>query len=215
MRIRISKPLHAILGGIAALSLCLNTLGLNALADEKADEKAVWRVQEIHFQYIGFTTQYSCDALRDRVRTVITQLGVHEASVVNVAACTELSGPAKHPSVRIVMAYPVSATDDNLQAIAQDGKRAELIAAMQRKSKKPVTIGTEPFDSERVPVVLSSKAMSPSSSAGDCELLEQLRDRVVKPMGGHIAKDELRCMPYQGTAGNSRLTVDMLAMKRS
>jgi hypothetical protein len=34
-------------------------------------------------------------------------------------------------------------------------------------------------------------------------------------MGGTIVKDELRCIPYQGTAGNSRLTAEVLAVKRS
>jgi hypothetical protein len=217
MSIRIAKSWRAALGGLAALAACFSAVAQNAEtnASEKAAEKAVWGVQEIYFHYVGFTTQYSCDALRDRVRTVIAQLGAHESSVVNIAGCVELSGPAKNPAVRIVMAHPVPATEANLQSIAQDTKRAELIAAMQRKSKTPLAITTDAFDAERAPVVLSSKAMSPTSSAGDCELLEQLRDRVIKPMGGNVVKDELRCMPYQGTAGNSRLTVDMLVAKRS
>jgi hypothetical protein len=182
---------------------------------ERATEQAIWRVQEIYFAYFGLTTHYSCDGLRDRVRFMLSELGVQESSHVQIAGCTDLSGPAYNPSVRIILAYPVAATDDNIKAAAQDAKRAELVATLKRRSKSKLEFGLEPFDAERLNVVLLSKAQTPTSASGDCELLEQIRDHVIKPMGGTIVKDELRCIPYQGTAGNSRLTAEVLAVKRS
>jgi len=187
----------------------------NEQSAERTTEQAIWRVQEIYFAYFGLTTHYSCDGLRDRVRFMLSELGVQESSHVQIAGCTDLSGPAYNPSVRIILAYPVAATDDNIKAAAQDAKRAELVATLKRRSKSKLEFGLEPYDAERLNVVLLSKAQTPTSASGDCELLEQIRDHVIKPMGGTIVKDELRCIPYQGTAGNSRLTAEVLAVKRS
>ena len=184
-------------------------------ATERSNERAIWRIQEMYFAYFGITTHYSCDGLRDRVRFVLAELGAQDTSAVQIAGCTDLSGPSYNPSVRIIVAYPVAATDDNVKAATQDAKRAELVATLKRRSKSKLEFGLEPFDAERLNVVLLSKSQSPASAAGDCELLEQIRDHVIKPMGGTIVKDELRCMPYQGTTGNSRLTVTVLAVKRS
>jgi len=186
---------------------------VNAAAADQQTVKAVWRVQEIYFHYMGFTTLYSCDGLRDRMRDFLSQLGAHESAVVNVA-CSDFTYPVRDGSVRMVIAYPVEATDENIQAIEQDEKRAKLLTLLQKRNKG-VEIGAEPFEAERLQVVLSSKARAPASAAGDCELLEQIRDRLIKPMGGTVIKDELRCMPYQGTAGNSNLKVEMLSAKRS
>jgi hypothetical protein len=212
MSSRIAK-LGCLRGALAVWFLCACGSVMADQLSERAAEKAVWNVQDIYFQYVGFTTQYSCDGLRDRVESVLEQLGLQQTSVASVAACTELNGPARNPGVRIIVAHPVAATEEVMKAIAADTKRADLIALLQRRSKHPVNIGSEPFDAERTPVVLSSKARNPNSAAGDCELLEQLRDRLIKKTGGTVLKDELRCTPYQGTAGNSRLTVDVLIAK--
>jgi hypothetical protein len=184
-------------------------------ATERSTERAIWRIQEMYFAYFGITTHYSCDGLRDRVRVVLAELGAQDRSAVTIAGCTDLSGPSYNPGVRIIVAYPVAATDDNIKAATQDVKRAELVATLKRRSKSKLGFSLEPFDAERVNVTLLSKSQSPTSASGDCELLEQVRDHVIKPMGGTIVKDELRCMPHQGTASNSRLIVDVLTEKRS
>jgi hypothetical protein len=195
----------------AMLASVMVLIGHRAIAETPpAAEKAVWQVQDMHLNYFGITTHYSCDGIRDRVRAVLDQLGV-AAARVTVGACTELSGPSRNPSVRIVAAYPVPATDENLKLIANDPKRGDLLASLQKKSK--VAITAEPFDAERLQVVLASKSQSPSSASGDCELLEQMRDQIIKKMGGTVVKDDLRCIPHQGSAGNSRLTVEMLSAK--
>jgi hypothetical protein len=204
--------------GVFASALIGALMSSAAYADavtEKPTERAIWRVQEMYFAYFGITTHYSCDGLRDRVRFVLAELGAQDTSAVQIAGCTDLSGPSYNPSVRIIVGYPVAATEENIKAASQDPKRAELVATLKRRSKSKLEFGLEPFDAERLNVVLLSKAQSPTSASGDCELLEQLRDHVIKPMGGTIVKDELRCMPYQGTTSNSRLTVEVLAVKRS
>jgi len=170
--------------------------------------KAVWQVQEIYLSYLGFTSKYSCDGMRDRVEGWMKQLGVHD-SVVRVAGCDRATGPANLPSVSIVMATPVAATPQALAANAQDKKRSELLTKLQRKGKPALVDGT--FDATRKTVVLYSKETMSPGSAGDCELLENLRDQVIKKIDAHVLNDNLRCTPHQGTVGNPQLEVDLLS----
>jgi len=192
--------LPAMLPALLGVGLCS---GVAARADETV--KAVWQVQDIHFQYIGFTTQYSCDSLRDKMREVLKQLAVREDTLVSVAGCTEMSGPAKNPSLRIVVAHAVP------EAGFKPGeKRAELLALMQRKSKTAVP-GDEPFDAVLRTVVLKSKSGLGSGAAGDCELLEQTRRFLLPKLGVKVVKDDMRCTPYQGSVGTQSLAVEVLA----
>ena len=56
-------------------------------------ESAVWVPKELHFDYRGFTTQYSCDGLRERMRNVLLELGAHPDLQVRGYGCTQLVGP--------------------------------------------------------------------------------------------------------------------------
>ena len=193
-----------------ALAVSMAAAPLNAGADEVTSPvKAVWQVQEIYLSYFGLTTYYSCDGLRDKVRTMITQLGAAEGSVVNAAGCTELSGPERLPGARIIIATPHAATPEMIEANAKDAKRSELLAKLQRKGKPALETGE--FDAVRKVVSLNSKDPTGAGGAGDCELVEHIRDQVVKKMDARVVKDDLHCTPHQGTIGNRKLQVEVLA----
>jgi hypothetical protein len=194
------------LQAVGAAAVCLGVSATVRADVTSAAVKAVWQVQEIHLPYFGFTTHYSCDSLRDKVHDAIMQLGAREDSIVSIAGCDELSGPARMPSVRIVMATPTTDT-----ARLQDKNRAELLARMQRKGQAPQS--DESFDAIRKTVVLPTKGAGSSSIVGDCELLEHVRDKIVKKMDARVVRDDLRCVPNQGTVGNPKLTVEVLAKK--
>ena len=200
------------LAAIGALS-CLLALQ-TAHADEAAPAetvRALWQVQEIYFPYFGLTTNYSCDALRDKMRDFLKQLGAREDVAVSPAGCVELSAPEKHPSVRVVLAHPVEATDANKQAIAQDPRRAELLEQLQRKSKVPVAPANEPFDAVRRKVVLNTKESSYVTASGDCELLDQMRRTMFGKLGIKVIDNQVSCTPYQGSPSNQRMHVEVLA----
>ncbi len=186
--------------------------GLGAGTTARADEtvRSVWQVQEIFLPYFGLTTQYSCDGLRDKMREILKQLSVREDFVVSIAGCTELSGPARNPSLRMVLAHAVAATDDVTKTFATDPKRAELLARLQRKAKASGSASNEPFDAALKRVVLRAKDRSNSSAAGDCELLEQVRRDVLPKLGAKVLKDNVSCTPYQGTVGNPSMEVELL-----
>jgi hypothetical protein len=45
---------------------------------------------------------------------------------------------------------------------------------------------------------------------GDCELIEQLRDQLMVPLGAKIIENRVRCVPRQVSLGAVRLTVEVL-----
>lgn len=186
-------------------------LGSGVATPARADEtvRAVWNVQEIFLPYFGLTTQYSCDGLRDKMREYLTQLGVREDYLVHVAGCTSITGPVRNPSVVMVVANAVPATDEIAKTFANDPKRAELLARMQRKAKGKTT-SDEPFDAVVKRVVLRSKTSVSPGASGDCELLEQVRRDVLPKIGATIIRDDVRCTPYQGTVGNPSMEVEVL-----
>src|SRR5690242_12321576 len=67
---------------VPAALACL--LGATAWAAENAPtaagepQSAVWTEKELTFVYQGFTTRYSCDGLRDKVRGVLLDLGAQK-----------------------------------------------------------------------------------------------------------------------------------------
>jgi hypothetical protein len=197
-----------------AKMLVLLVVALNVTTTSRADEtvRAVWNVQEIYLPYFGLTTHYSCDGLRSKMRDLLKQLGVREDFVVSVG-CTEISGPAYNPSVRIVVANAVPATDEVAKAFAADPKRAALLARLAKNDK---TLGdnsfnnAEPFDAVLRRVTLFAKNNSSPGASGDCELLEQLNRFVLPKLGAKVLNNTARCTPYQGSVGNPSTEVELL-----
>ena len=73
MRVMTHRWLPSALASLATLGLFL---GSAAWADSTdGGQSAVWTQKEFQFVYQGFTTKYSCDGLRDKMRTVVLELG--------------------------------------------------------------------------------------------------------------------------------------------
>jgi hypothetical protein len=169
--------------------------------------RAVWQVQELRLTYMGFTSHYSCDGMREKIARWVKQLAPHENSKITIAGCDNPTGVAHMPSVRIVLATPIAA--DAAGEITKDPKRAEAIAKLQHKGKAPFEDGS--FDAVRTTVALLSKDYSEGiGGAGDCEMLENFRDQVIKKIDARIVSDHLGCFPHQGNVGNPQLTVEAL-----
>ena len=193
---------------VMAALLCGMMSALPARADETV--RAVWHVQEVFIPYFGLTTQYSCDGIRDKMRGILSRLGMREDFVVNVGGCTHVTGPEHNPTLRLVLANAVPADDAIAKTFATDPKRAELMAQLQRKSK--TTQSDEPFDAVRKVVVFKNKERGSdmSSASGDCELLEHVRRFLVPKIGAKIVKDEVSCTPHQGTVGIVEMHIEAL-----
>ena len=67
-------------------------------------QAAVWKQQKFNFIYQGFTTKYSCDGLRDKMRDILLQLGARRDLKLGYWGCSGRSGvPDPFPGVSVTM----------------------------------------------------------------------------------------------------------------
>src|SRR5580765_3845919 len=126
-------------------------------AAQAADEgvAAVWIPKELRFTYMGFTSHYSCDGLRDKMRAILLQLGARADLTVQPVPCSGLAGrPTEFPGVTVNMNVPAP----------WDAQTANPAATPVPAHWQTVVISTE---------------LDPLREAGDCELIEQVKARVL------------------------------------
>src|ERR1700687_3092690 len=70
---------------------------------------AVWREQHLDFFYMGRTSRYSCDGLRDKVRAMLLDLGARRDLKIAAIGCADDDRPPMHampPSLDITFSAP-------------------------------------------------------------------------------------------------------------
>src|SRR3984893_118688 len=163
-----------------------------AAADETGaaaarSESAVWTPKEVTFVYQGFTTKYSCDGLRDKVRSVLLDLGAQKKDLkVQQLGCSSASGrPDPFPGVRVKMKVlqPAAGTaDDKGPPVAAHWKPVDL------KLRDSFT-----------------------TDSGECELVEQIRHKIVPLFATRNVDLKTNCIPHQATATRPTLKLEVLA----
>jgi hypothetical protein len=179
--------------GLVALSAALlcAALPIAAGAQEGAagagqQTSAVWTPRELHFLYQGFTSTYSCDGLQAKVRHVLLQLGARKDLSVLPSGCTSPYGrPDPFPAVNIKMHVltPADAkgTPANAPTVAAHWQRVRI-----RLDRDPVW------------------------EAGDCELLEQIKQRILPLFTTRNVDYVTNCIPNQLQPGGTRLSAELL-----
>jgi hypothetical protein len=163
-------------------SLALASVGAQAGAP---DVDAVWERHEIEFTYMGFTTRYSCEGLQGKVRLLLAASGARPDFEVTTLSCAAGAGSVtEFPRVRIVF-YAAGVPADGSQAAA-DATPAQWQAVSLRRN--------QPRDLEM----------------GDCELVEQFRDRVLVAFTTRNVSSEINCIPHQLAGSAFRLDYDVL-----
>jgi hypothetical protein len=160
-----------------------------AAADSRGDSAAVWVHKELNFRYVGFTTKYSCDGLRDKMRRVLLDLGARDDLKVTGYACIRVDSPETTPGVRIAMdvLQPASATARQTtgqtagQTVAAHWKTVDLLA-----DRNLVDAGL------------------------DCELVAQLHRDVVPLFATRHVDYSAACSVNNPLIGGTRLKADVL-----
>jgi hypothetical protein len=154
-------------------------------------QSAVWTEKELTFVYQGFTTRYSCDGLRDKVRGVLLDLGAQKKDLkVMQLGCSSPTGrPDPFPGVRVKMRVlqPAGA------APATDGKQAD---------QTPVPAHWKPLDLKL--------RDSFSTDSGECELVEQIRHKIVPAFATRNVDLKTSCIPHQASAARPSLKMEVL-----
>ena len=147
---------------------------------------AAWTPKELHFVYQGFTTRYSCDGLREKVRSALLALGARKDLTVHEGVCSSAAGrPEPFPGVNIKMQVltPLTAT-----AAAPD---ATAVAAHWKT----------------VDLRLNQDVLSES---GDCELIEQIKQSILPLFTTRNVEYSSNCGPHQLSASGTRLRAEVL-----
>jgi len=143
---------------------------------------AVWKEQRVDFSYMGRTARYSCEGLRDKMRSLLLDLGASRDLQVSVLACNESeSEPLRRgylgPRLSIVFSSPVPP-----DAAAQPLHAGDL---------SPVEAHYESF-------TLTSDAFR-NYGVGDCELVEEFARQILPKLATRDVKQDITCVPYQGS----------------
>ncbi|HWW30632.1 MAG TPA: hypothetical protein VNY80_11490 [Steroidobacteraceae bacterium] len=142
---------------------------------------AVWREQRLDFFYMGRTSRYSCDGLRDKMRALLLDLGARRDLKVSAIGCDEsaprLAGGPAGPNLRIIFSSP----------------------ALPEATLKPLHAGDlAPVDARYQPFTLASDAFR-NFGIGDCELVEEFARQVLPKFVTRNVTKDITCVPYQSS----------------
>ncbi|MGH8174890.1 MAG: hypothetical protein ACREV5_01345 [Steroidobacter sp.] len=188
-----------------ALSTAIPVTSNSAVVVQEAVIDAIWRVQHLDFEYYSPHYAYTCDALKEKVRTILKAMGAHAALSID-AGCSGDS-LVQQLSARISLATPMEATAENLRAATTFDTRDQL-AAKLRNRRLPSAADVERFPASwrRISLSRDSKA---SLEAGDCDLLNSIRKQLLPRLGVNV-KDWRRHCNWQATRLRSAYEVEAL-----
>lgn len=147
---------------------------------------AVWKEQRLDFSYMGRTARYSCEGLREKMRSLLLDLGARRDLKVSLLGCNE-SAPLRHgylgPRLSIVFSSPALPDAAALRLHAGD------LSAVEARYES-FTLTSDAFRNYGV---------------GDCELVEEFARQILPKFATKDVKQDITCVPYQ--ASGSRFFV--------
>jgi hypothetical protein len=150
-------------------------------AQAPAVQAAIWTPKEVLFQYVGFTTKYTCDGLEQKVKDVLTMLGARDVQA-RASGCPNGHAPEPGPSVYIKMnVLQPSGTAPNAQAVPALWQPVDLLARRD-----------------------------PVDAASDCELVQQLKDKILPLFATRDIDYSATCAAHQLLPGGTRLKAEVL-----
>lgn len=166
---------------------------------------AIWKAQQVNFEYRGDSTVYSCRSLHDKLVMILRTLGAREDVRLHSFVCDEQLGIARF---QVAMRSPVIASEENVREATQYDSKDELIARMSGEQLASAS------DLERFPAVWKTVSFARDRGMrlerGDCELVQQVRQQILPRLSVRVVKDNVRCSSSLGHIGPPRLTVSAL-----
>jgi len=147
----------------------------------------IWQQHKYTFNFMGFTTIYSCDGLEDKLKLLLKLSGAGPGTQV-MASCARGDGMPD----KLAMAY--------------------LTFSSLQPATSPAALNAGP---EGAPGSWRHVALSPRHpnqlELGDCELIEEFRDRVLPLFTTRNISNDVTCVPHQISGSNYRLSYDVFA----
>src|SRR5271154_6537793 len=140
--------------------------------------RAVWKEQRLEFSYEGRTARYSCQGLRDKMRSLLLDLGARRDLQVALLGCNESAPLGRgYLGARLSLTFSAPALPD--------------------ASAKPLHPGDlAVVDAHYEPFTLTSDAFR-NYGVGDCELVEEFAREILPHLSARNVKQDITCIPYQ------------------
>jgi len=168
--------------------------------------QAIWKNQEFAFYFQSQTTFYSCSSLEAKLERILKVLGVPKP-YVKVRAVDCQGGPVRMPRVVMNITAPVLATPEAIAERDKGNSRLALTARVRGEKVDPEALAPFPAQWKRVSLSRGAVGLEP----GDCELIDELRRKVLPKLAIRVVKDSTHCTPQQLTLGQPQLEVEALA----
>ena len=181
------------------------------LADVSAAEpgstepvQAIWKHQEISFYFQSQTTFYSCSSLEAKLKRILKALGTQPDVRVRSIDCQR--GPVRMPRVTLNVSAPVEATPAAIAERDKDKSKRELAARVRGESEDPAALAPFPAQWKRVSLSRGAVNLEP----GDCELIDELRRKVLPKLAVRLVENGMQCTPGQVSMSQPQLEVEAL-----
>jgi len=162
----------------------------SARADDQASTGSpapgTWQSHKYSFQFMGFTSTYSCDGLADKLKTLLLAAGARADVKSRPGACASGFGrPDKFA-------------------------RADLTFSTLTPDQGNTGSDSKPVTGVWRPVVIS--AFSPRTlRVGDCEVVEQFRSQVLPMFAARNIASNTTCIPHQESGSVIDLRFEVFA----
>jgi hypothetical protein len=164
----------------------------------EASIAAIWQIERIEFTYHSNSVRYSCGNLQRRIAAILHAVGAHSSIGVDLGC---RSGDlVRNSNVRLTLAVPVEATEENVRAAIDFDTRDELVARV-RQTQLQSANDLERFQASWRTVALT-RSPPLSLGPGDCDLLRAMRDEVFPRLRVRVVSSGLHC----GGGADTRIT---------
>jgi hypothetical protein len=153
-----------------------------ARADAGEAIPAVWKEQSLSFFYMGRTSRYSCEGLRDKVRAMLLDLGARRDLQLTALGCEDSAQRARlassGPSLHIVFSTP----------------------ALPDPGRKPPPAGDSGVEARFEAFTITSDPFR-NMGLADCELVEAFAQQILPKLATRNVKQDITCVPFQQSGG--------------
>lgn len=141
-----------------------------------------WQHHKVTFSYFGITTLYTCDGLEDQVRRIVLSLGARADAKVRARGCPGINAPSRNAWIDVDFYSLAPAAD------AADSKAVKSQwSPLKFSAQQPRYLGE-----------------------GDCELLQSMKDLVLKNFSVRAFTYRTSCAPHTTSPFDFEIKGDVL-----
>jgi hypothetical protein len=173
-----SSPFAAGRASLAVLLAGAVLLSSASRADDDASAggPGTWQSHKYSFQFLGFTSTYSCDGLADKLRIILLAAGARSDVKSQPGACASGFGRPDRFARADLTFYTLAPADPSAAA---SGAVKGVWRPVAFSARRPRELGT-----------------------GDCELIEQFRQQVLPMFTARNIVNNTTCIPHQDSGSN-------------